>query len=147
MALGSAALGLTTGSAAAFFAMGIFATAAAWALAGQVPALVKDIAAPGEAGRMLGLSLFPTAVGILFGAQLHGRLTESHTSLVFFMLAALLAIGSPGRRDALPALLASGTGWRRPFIGSLMKSPGPPAPSSHSGRAGWTLDQTSVPIL
>ena len=95
MALGSAALGLTTGSAAAFFAMGIFATAAAWALAGQVPALVKDIAAPGEAGRMLGLSLFPTAVGILFGAQLHGRLTESHTSLVFFMLAALLAIAVP----------------------------------------------------
>ena len=95
MALGAAALGLTTGNAAAFFAMGVFATGAAWALAGQIPALVKDIAVPGEAGRMMGLSLFPTAVGILIGAQLHGRLTESHTSFVFLLLAALLAIAVP----------------------------------------------------
>ena len=95
MALASAALGLTTGNAVAFFAMGIFATGAAWALAGQIPAVVKDIAVPGEAGRMMGLSLFPTAVGILIGAQLHGRLTESYTSFVFLLLAALLAIAVP----------------------------------------------------
>ena len=95
MALGSAALGLANGSAAAFFAVGVFATAAAWALAGQIPALVKDIAVPEEAGRMLGLSLFPTAVGILIGAQLHGRFTDSHTTALFFMLAAALAIAVP----------------------------------------------------
>ena len=95
MALASAVLGLVTGSAAAFFVMGIFATGVAWALAGQIPAVVKDIATPGEAGRMMGLSLFPTAMGILIGAQLHGRLTESHTSFVFLLLAALLAIAIP----------------------------------------------------
>ncbi len=95
MALASAVLGLTTGSAAAFIVMGIFATGVAWALAGQIPAVVKDIATPGEAGRMMGLSLFPTAMGILIGAQLHGRLTESHTSFAFLLLAALLAIAIP----------------------------------------------------
>ena len=92
MVIGSALRGMTSGSAAFFFAAGMLATAAAWALAGQVPALVKDMARPDEAGRLLGLSLLPTSVGILLGAQLHGRLTEDHASVEFFILASLLAV-------------------------------------------------------
>jgi MFS family permease len=95
MAFGSAALGLSAGSAVAFIAAGIFATAGAWALSPQIPALVKDIAGPGEAGRLLGLSLFPTAVGILIGAQAHGRFTENYPSAEFLVLAALLLVAVP----------------------------------------------------
>jgi len=95
MALGSAVLGLAAGTATAFIAAGTFATAGAWALSGQIPALVKDIAGPGEAGRLLGLSLFPTAVGILIGAQVHGRLTERAPSAGVLMLAVILLLAIP----------------------------------------------------
>ena len=92
MVIGSVLLSMTSGSAAFFFAAGMLATAAAWAVAGQVPAVVKDIARPEEASRMLGLSILPTAAGILLGAQLHGRLTEDHASVEFLILASLLAV-------------------------------------------------------
>ena len=86
----SGLLALSTGSAPAFFVAGIVATTAAWTLSGQVTPLAKEIAAPGEAGRLVGMILFPWALGMLTGAQIHGLLTESNPALMFGLMTGLL---------------------------------------------------------
>ena len=83
-------LAVSTGNAAAMFLSGVVATTAAWTLSGQMTPLAKEVADTGEAGRLVGLILFPHALGMLTGAQIHGALTESHPALMFAVLAGFL---------------------------------------------------------
>lgn len=88
--LSSLMLAASVGSVTAMFVSGVVATTAAWTLSGQMTPLAKEVADPGEAGRLVGAILFPHALGMLTGAQIHGLLTENHPALMFVVLAVLL---------------------------------------------------------
>ncbi len=90
IAVSSLMLAASQGSLAAMFVSGTFAIAAAWTLSGQMTPLAKEIAEEGEAGRMVGLMLFPHSLAMLTGALMHGFLTESHPELMFILLAAFV---------------------------------------------------------
>ena len=92
IAISSLMLAASQGSLAAMFVSGTFAIAAAWTLSGQMTPLAKEIAEEGEAGRMVGLMLFPHSLAMLTGALMHGFLTESHPALMFVLLAVFVTI-------------------------------------------------------
>ncbi len=86
-------LAVTAGNAVGLFIAGTIATTVAWTLSGQVTPLAKEMSEPGEEGRLVGLILFPWALGMLAGAQIHGLMTESNPRLMFALLS-LLLVGS-----------------------------------------------------
>ncbi len=88
--IASAFLALSAGNSAALFVAGMFATTVAWTLSGQVTPLAKEMSEPGEEGRLVGMILFPWALGMLAGAQIHGQLSESNPGLMFALLTLLL---------------------------------------------------------
>ena len=91
----SVLLALTTGNATLLFITGTLATTVAWTLSGQVTPLAKEMSRPGEEGRLVGMILFPWALGMLAGAQIHGQLSESNPGLMFGLLT-LLLVGAYG---------------------------------------------------
>jgi uncharacterized transporter YbjL len=88
--IASAFLALSAGNSAALFVAGMLATTVAWTLSGQVTPLAKEMSEPGEEGRLVGMILFPWALGMLAGAQIHGQLSESNPGLMFALLTLLL---------------------------------------------------------
>ena len=93
MVVGSLVLASTFGAAWGLFVAGTAASIGAWTLSGQVPPLVKQIERGGESGRVMALTAFPWALGMMTGSQLHGRLTETDPETLFRLTTALL-IGS-----------------------------------------------------
>ena len=88
--IASALLAVSAGNAAALFVAGTIATTVAWTLSGQVTPLAKEMSEPGEEGRLVGMILFPWALGMLAGAQIHGQFSESNPGLMFALLTLLL---------------------------------------------------------
>ena len=88
--ISSALLALSSGNAAGLFVAGTLATTIAWTLSGQVTPLAKEMSEQGEEGRLVGMILFPWALGMLAGAQIHGQFSESNPGLMFALLTILL---------------------------------------------------------
>ena len=128
MALGSAALGLTTGSRPPLSLQ--------WASSPPPPRgrwrarcrpWSKTSPLPDEAGRMLGLSLFPDR-GRHTVWSTAARSADGEPYVARFLHAGGAARHRrTGRRDAVSALLAPEPAERRSFVGSLMKSPRRPS--------------------
>ena len=88
--IASALLAVSAGNAATLFMAGTLATTVAWTLSGQITPLAKEMSEPGEEGRLVGMILFPWALGMLAGAQIHGQMSESNPGLMFVLLTLLL---------------------------------------------------------
>jgi DHA1 family inner membrane transport protein len=88
--LASAVLALCAGSAVGLFLCGTVAMTAAWTLSGQVTPLAKEMSEPGEEGRLVGMILFPWALGMLVGARIHGLMSQSQPGLMFGVTTLLL---------------------------------------------------------
>ncbi|MCY3800935.1 MAG: MFS transporter [Chloroflexi bacterium] len=88
--ISSALLALSSGNAPGLFVAGTLATTIAWTLSGQVTPLAKEMSEQGEEGRLVGMILFPWALGMLAGAQIHGQFSESNPGLMFALLTILL---------------------------------------------------------
>ena len=94
LALSSALLAISAllRSPSLLFGSGVFATAVAWTISGQVTPLAKAAAEEGQESQLMGIIVSAWAVGALGGAQTHGRLCETAPAAMFGGLAVVMVV-------------------------------------------------------